>query len=159
MRKLIASALIPAVLTLSLAACDNQQIGTIAGAAGGAAAGRAIGGDGTGGYVGLVLGAVVGGYLGGELGKSLSNRDKQQQASATNRALDTGSPEGWSNAETGAKGTVQPTKTFTSNVGSTAGQTCREFTSSATAGNGASGTGKGTACKQPDGTWKIVSQG
>ncbi len=159
MRKAIISVLIPSMLALSVAACDEQQIGTIAGAAGGAAAGKAIGGQGTSGYVGLILGAVVGGYLGGEIGKRLSDRDRQQQASATNQALETASPQSWSNTETGAKGSVEPTKTFTSNVGSTSGQTCRDFSSSATAGDGTSGTGKGTACKQPDGTWKIVRQG
>jgi surface antigen len=157
MRKIIAGLLIPATLSLSLAGCDNQQIGTIAGAAGGAAAGKAIGGHGTGGYVGLILGAVAGGFLGGELGKYLSRDDQQKQAAATTKALDTSSPQSWNNPETGAKGDVAPTKTFTSQVGSTSGQTCSDFTSTATAGNGASGTGKGTACKQADGTWKIVS--
>jgi surface antigen len=159
MRKFIGTALIPALLTLSLAACDEQQIGTIAGAAGGAAAGKAIGGDGTSGYVGLILGAVAGGYLGGELGKRLSNRDKEQQASATNKALETGAGQSWTNPDSGARGNVAVNEPFQSKVGSTQGQTCRAFSSSATTADGASGTGKGTACKQPDGTWKIVSQG
>jgi surface antigen len=159
MRKLIGTALIPATILLSLSACDEQQIGTIAGAAGGAAAGKAIGGDGTSGYVGLIIGAVAGGYLGGELGKRLSNRDREQQASATNKALDTGSSQSWSNPESGARGSVAVNEPFQSKTGSTNGQTCRAFSSSATAGDGTSGTGKGTACKQPDGTWKIVSQG
>jgi surface antigen len=147
--------LIPAMLTLSLAACDEQQIGTIAGAAAGAAGGKAIAGDGTKGYIGLILGAVVGGYLGGELGKRLSNRDKEQQAAATNRVLDTGQTTSWANAETGAKGTVSAQPTFKNS----ANEVCRDFSSSATVSDGTSGTGQGTACKQADGTWRIVKQG
>lgn len=159
MRKIIASLLIPATLSMGLAACDNQQIGTIAGAAGGAVAGKAIGGSGTSGTVGLILGAVAGGYLGGEIGKRLSNRDRDQQAQATNRALENGGSQSWNNPESGARGDVTANSTFKSNVGSTSGQTCRDFTSSASTSDGNSGSGRGTACKQPDGTWKIVSQG
>jgi surface antigen len=159
MRKTITRLLIPAVLSLGIAACDNQQIGTIAGAAGGAVAGKAIGGHGTSGTVGLILGAIAGGYLGGEIGKRLSNSDRGQQAQATNRALESGGSQSWSNPETGARGDVTADNTFRSNTGSTAGQTCRAFSSSASTSDGNSGTGRGTACKQPDGTWKIVSQG
>jgi surface antigen len=159
MRKIIASLLIPATLSMSLAACDNQQIGTIAGAAGGAVAGKAIGGSGTSGTVGLIIGAVAGGYLGGEIGKRLSNRDKEQQAQATNRALENGGSQSWNNPETGARGDVTANNnTFKSNVGSTAGQICRDFSSSASTSDGSNGSGSGTACKQPDGTWKIVRQ-
>ncbi len=144
-----------AVLSMSLAACDEQQIGTIAGAAAGAAGGRAIAGDGTRGYVGLILGAVVGGYLGGELGKRLSNRDKEQQAVATNRVLETGQTSTWANTETGAKGSVSAQPTFKNS----ANEVCRDFSSTATVADGSSGTGQGTACKQADGTWRIVKQG
>ncbi len=143
---------IPALLTLSLSACDNQQVGTIAGAAAGAAAGKAIAGDGTSGYVGIILGALAGGYLGGEIGKYLSKTDQQKQAATTSNVLETGQPQSWANAETGAKGTVSAQPAFTNSQN----QVCRDFTSTATAGNGASGTGQGTACKQADGTWKII---
>jgi surface antigen len=155
MKKLMIAALIPATLMTAACDVDNQQIGTIAGAAGGAAAGRAIGGDGTGGYVGLILGAIVGGYLGGEAGKWMDNRDRQRQAETTNRALETGQAGqgfSWTNPDSGNRGTVTPQQTFRNSTG----QTCRDFTSSATSAQGQSAQGAGTACKQPDGTWRIV---
>jgi surface antigen len=154
-KKTILITLVPALLSFSLAACDEQQIGTIAGAAAGAAGGKAIGGDGTQGYVGLILGAVVGGYLGGELGKRLSKSDQNQQAAATNKVLDTGQPQRWANAETGASGSVSAQPTFKNSQN----EVCRDFSSSATTSDGATGAGKGTACKQADGTWRIVKAG
>jgi surface antigen len=155
MKQILSVILIPATLMTGLAACDNQQIGTIAGAAGGAAAGRAIGGDGTGGYVGLILGAIAGGYLGGKVGEWLTPKDKQQMSTTTNQALEQGKPGqtySWTNPESGNSGGVTPTQTFRNQDGST----CRDFSSTVSSAQGQNANGAGVACKQADGTWRIV---
>jgi surface antigen len=155
MKHFIAAIIIPATLMSGLTACDNQQIGTIAGSAGGAAAGRAIGGDGTGGYVGLILGAIAGGYLGGKVGEWLTNKDKQQMSTTTNQALEqgkAGQTYSWTNPDSGNKGSVTPTQSFRNQDGST----CRDFSSNVSSAQGQTANGAGVACKQADGTWQIV---
>lgn len=155
MHKSVVALLIPVFLMTAACNVDNQRIGTLAGAAGGALAGRAIGGEGTGGTVGLILGAVVGGYLGGEAGKWLDNRDKERMAETTNRTLENGmAGQGytWTNPDSGNRGTVTAQQSFRNS----SGQVCRDFTSSAVSAQGQSATAAGTACKQPDGTWRIV---
>lgn len=152
--------LLVACVPLALAACENadrERIGTIGGAAVGAVAGKAIGGSGTSGTIGMILGAIGGGYLGGEVGQSLDNRDKNQLSDATQRALDEGTvgrSYDWSNSATGNRGTVTPTSTAYARA---EGQTCRDFTTSVTLREGRSATSSGTACKQPDGSWRVVS--
>ncbi len=155
MKQIIAVFLIPATLMTGLSACDNQQIGTIAGSVGGAAAGRAIGGDGTGGYVGLIIGAIAGGYLGGKVAEWMTNKDKQQMSTTTTKALEqgkAGQTYSWTNPESGNKGNVTPAQSFRNQDGST----CRDFSSKVSSAQGQNANGAGMACKQADGTWRIV---
>ncbi len=58
----------------------------------------------------------------------------------------------WVNPDTGRAGTVVPTRTFTGS----AGQPCREFVTTITIG-GQNQQGYGTACRQSDGSWQLVS--
>jgi len=58
----------------------------------------------------------------------------------------------WVNPDTGGSGSVVPVKTF-QNV---QGQPCREFQETIVIG-GREEQGYGTACRQPDGTWRIVT--
>lgn len=147
------------VSSLCLTACgaNKQQIGTVGGAAAGAAAGRAIGGKGSGGYIGLILGAIAGGYLGNMIGKSLDEKDRSRIYDTTNQALgsgQTGYIYDWRNPDSGNSGAVIPK---TDPYKASTGQTCRDFTQSVTIKNGQTSKDSGTACKQADGTWKIVS--
>jgi len=145
---------------LALAACegaDRERIGTIGGAAVGAVAGKAIGGSGTSGTIGMVLGAVAGGYLGGEIGQALDERDEKELSNVTQRALNEGTvgqSYAWTNPTSGNRGTVAPTSTAYARA---EGQTCRDFTTSVTLREGRSATSSGTACKQSDGSWRVVS--
>jgi surface antigen len=155
MKQIIAAFIIPATLMTGLSACDNQQVGTIAGAAGGAAAGRAIGGDGTGGYVGMLIGAIAGGYLGGKVAEWMTSKDKQQMSTTTNQALEqgkAGQTYSWTNPESGNKGNVTPAQSFRNQDGST----CRDFSSTVSSAQGQNANGAGVACKNADGTWSIV---
>jgi surface antigen len=58
----------------------------------------------------------------------------------------------WVNPDTGDSGGVTPVRTFANEQG----QPCREFVSTIIIG-GQEQQGYGTACRQPDGSWQIVS--
>ena len=58
----------------------------------------------------------------------------------------------WRNPDSGNEGTVTPTKTYKSE----SGQYCREYQQTITVG-GKTEQGYGRACRQPDGSWRIVS--
>ncbi|MFZ5609923.1 MAG: RT0821/Lpp0805 family surface protein [Pseudomonadota bacterium] len=148
LRPLLAGALILGLL----GGCDmdGRTLGAIGGAAAGAGLGKAAGG----GTLGIILGAAAGAWLGGEIGKSLDERDRHAMHTTTQAALDS-SPAGttsrWSNPQSGNSGTVTPQQSFTNAEGAE----CREFQQTVSAG-GKTETGYATACRQPDGSWKVV---
>ena len=102
-----------------------------------------------------IAGAVIGGaLLGGLVGNMLDQRDKRLQAEAAQRALETaptGKPVAWDNPDSGHSGTVTVTQTFQQG-----GTYCREYQQTVTIG-GKQENAYGTACRQPDGSWKIQS--
>ena len=55
----------------------------------------------------------------------------------------------WTNPDTGHTGTVTPTRTYQSGNGY-----CREFQNTVTI-DGKKENAYGTACRQPDGSWKV----
>ncbi len=56
----------------------------------------------------------------------------------------------WTNPDTGHAGTVTPQPAYKND----AGQYCREYQQTVTIG-GKTETAYGTACRQPDGSWRI----
>ena len=58
----------------------------------------------------------------------------------------------WRNPDNNTSGSVTPIRTYQDS----AGQYCREFDQTVTIG-GKPEKSYGTACRQPDGSWKIVS--
>jgi hypothetical protein len=76
-------------------------------------------------------------------------RDPLQSALEYNR---TGQATTWVNPDTGGSGAVAPVRTFED----AAGQPCREFRQTILIG-GRQEQGYGTACRQPDGAWRIVA--
>lgn len=130
----------------------GEQTGTVLGALGGAAAGYALG-DGE--WWAIGAGALVGGLVGNRVGNYLDERDQQQAYSNANYALNN-NPDGqtakWSNPQKGTGGYTTPTETYQTSSGST----CRTYQTGVTA-NGQSESGTGTACRQPDGTWKLAN--
>ena len=146
---------IAALMLLVLAAgCatieDNPKtsIGAFGGAAFGGLIAAAAGGGGA-----AIAGAVIGGaLLGGLAGNMLDQRDKRMAAEAQQRALETaptGNPVAWTNPDTGHSGTVTPTRTYHSDRGY-----CREFQNTVVI-DGKNENAYGTACRQPDGSWKV----
>src|SRR5215472_5808228 len=102
---------------------------------------------------GAIAGAVIGGaLLGGAAGNMLDQRDKRMAAEAQQKALEsapTGTPVAWNNPDNGHSGTITPTQTYQSG-----GTYCREFQSDVVI-DGKPDKAWGTACRQPDGSWKV----
>ncbi len=146
-------------LALALGACDTtggtkQTIGTIGGGAAGALLGSQFG-HGTGKLAMVGLGTLAGALAGGSIGKSLDSSDRMAAQNAEQRAYAApiGETISWNNPQSGNRGTITPTRDGYANNGSY----CREFQQNISVG-GQQQRGYGTACRQPDGTWKIVSE-
>lgn len=148
-----------ASLALGLGACADsygpkQTGGTLVGAGLGGLAGSQIG-HGTGRLVAVGAGTLLGALLGGEVGRSLDRSDQLYAERASHRALESGrsgQPVEWRNPDSGHAGWTTPQPAYQTETG----QYCREFTQTVLIG-GRQEQAYGTACRQPDGTWKVVS--
>ena len=164
MKKQISKFLIASMLLTPLAACQNQQggggmpnvsksdMGTLLGGATGALVGSQFG-KGKGQIVGVAAGTLLGAYLGNQVGASLDKADMQYYDKTSQSALErapSGQSTSWHNPDSGNYGTITPVKTTNVN-----GQNCREYQQTITVG-GKTQKAYGTACRQPDGSWKIV---
>ena len=133
---------------------SNKEVaGTLLGAAVGGLIGSQIGG-GAGNKVAIGAGVVAGGLIGNRIGRSLDCQDLAYHEETTRDSLEyqrTGEASTWRNPDTGHSGTIIPTRTYM-----TANETpCREFTQIVRSSEGTEEV-TGTACRQSDGTWKIV---
>jgi len=88
--------------------------------------------------------------VGGNIGRSMDDSDRLKTAHAL-ESVHTNVPSRWVNPDTRAQYTVTPTRTFDAPSGP-----CREFTVQAVIG-GQPETVYGTACRQPDGSWKTIN--
>lgn len=139
-------------ISLALVACEpgnNTPGATVAGAAAGGLLGAAAFG-GSAQWVGIVGGALLGSVVGNQIGKYM---DRQDQANMQNAIVTTpvGSQAQWTNNKTNTTYVVRPVKNYTSS-----GRYCREYQTMVTI-NGKQQKGYGKACRQPDGSWRIVS--
>jgi surface antigen len=85
---------------------------------------------------------------------SLDPRDSSAAGAAHLRALqfgEPGAPVSWRNPETGHRGTIVPGPAYQSN-----GQTCREFSHTIYVDERPH-TGRGSSCRNSDGTWTPLS--
>lgn len=154
--KIVTLLAVPA-LVLSLAACDttagNKQTGgTLIGAGLGGLLGAQFG-KGTGQLAAVALGTVAGALLGNGIGQSLDRADRSYLERNTQYGLEStraGTVTTWQNPDSGNYGTITPTATYRAPDG----EYCREYQQSVTVG-GRTETAYGTACRQPDGTWRI----
>jgi surface antigen len=162
MRKLVTAL----VICTTLAACtqtgstqpgqfgmNNTTGGTLLGAGAGALLGNQFGRGS--GRVGMtVLGALAGGLIGHSVGQSLDAADRAAMSQTTQTALETSQPNQplpWRNQESGHYGTVVPGSYYRTPEG----QYCREFQQTVNIG-GEAQQAYGKACRQPDGSWRIV---
>jgi surface antigen len=166
MNKMRATILIPVTVVAALATSSCQQGGsgssgsdfgpkTGIGAALGAAGGGLLGAAAGGGALGIASGVLLGGLVGGVAGSYLDDQDKRTAALTAQQALESkpaGSTSTWRNPDTGNSGSVTPIRTYQSSTG----QYCREYEQTVTIG-GKPQKSYGTACRQPDGSWQLVS--
>ena len=152
MRKLFSLFIILGLLSSCAGSNQKQNMGTIIGGVGGALLGSTIGG-GDGKVLAIAAGAIAGGFIGNQIGKSMDDTDKMKLQMTAQRSLESnqsGRVSTWNNPDTGNHGSFTPTRTYQSPQGY-----CREFTQQVTVA-GKTQSAYGNACRQPDGTWKII---
>jgi surface antigen len=125
------------------------------GGIGGATVGGLLAGVAGGNAAGIAAGTILGGLLGGAVGDRMDATDRKWASQTATRAFET-APSGtsvpWNNPDSGHYGEVTPTRTYQT----AHGQYCREYQQTVTIG-GQPHQSYGTACRQPDGSWKIVN--
>lgn len=98
----------------------------------------------------IIAGTMTGAYIGGSIGRSMDELDRMR-AYRTLETSRTGVGSTWTNPDSGNQYTVVPTRTYETGSGP-----CREYTVDAVIG-GRREKVYGTACRQPDGTWRNQS--
>jgi surface antigen len=148
------------VIVAAVAGCQNSQYGeketagTVIGGVGGALLGSQVG-DGKTQVVATAAGTLLGAWIGNEVGKSLDRADQAYAAQTANAALERypdGQASTWQNPNSGHSGSTTPTRTYET----AQGQPCREYQTSVVI-DGRTQTAYGTACRQPDGSWRVVN--
>jgi surface antigen len=138
--------------TLALGACQSpptqQQTGAVVGGVLGGVLGSQVG-SGSGRTAATVIGTLIGASIGGAVGRSMDDNDRRKTAQ-TLETVRTGQSSTWTNPDSGASYTVTPTRTRTTTEGP-----CREYTTRAVIG-GKTETVYGQACRQADGSWRVV---
>jgi surface antigen len=155
MKRLIALTVMAMFLVAGCAANMGQKesAGTVLGGVGGALIGSQFGG-GSGRLVGVAIGTLAGALIGQEIGRSLDRADRLAMENTAHQALEynrTSQTATWRNPDSGHSGTVTPVRTYKE----PSGRYCREYTQTVLIG-GEEQKAYGTACRQPDGSWKIV---
>ena len=139
---------------LGLIACETkQQGGSLLGGTAGALIGSRFG-TGTGRIAATALGAVGGTLIGSNLGRFMDQQDKIKMHKTSQGALESsksGHTASWKNPDSGHKGSVTPYQAYKNDNG----QYCREYMQTITVAR-KTHQGYGTACRQTDGSWKIV---
>lgn len=141
------------ICSISIVGCaemSNQDAGTVAGGIAGGILGSQIGG-GSGRLVAIAAGSLIGAYLGGSIGRHMDEHDRVRVRQAL-ESNNIGEPAYWQNADSGNTYEIIPTR----NVTIHGNRYCREYHTVASIG-GRKQEMYGTACRQPDGSWKAVN--
>ncbi len=160
MKNKIAVISLVGVLMTGLVACEGDNYGQKQ--TGGAVLGGVVGGllgsqvgSGRGRLAATAAGTVLGALLGSSVGKSLDRADRIYASQTANNALESnpiGQSSSWSNPDSGHSGSITPTRT----VRVADGSPCRDYETTVTI-DGRTETAVGRACRQSDGTWKVVN--
>ena len=146
-KRYLFAGMLSVALVLSGCATTKEETGMLIGSVVGAAVGSHVG-KGSGRTLAIMVGTLAGAAIGGAVGRSMDETDRLKTAQ-TLENVRTGVPSRWRNPDTGYEYTVTPTRTYESAAGP-----CREYTVDAVIG-GKIEKVYGTACRQPDGSWKI----
>lgn len=142
-----------AAVSLALASCAAQgpqeQTGMVIGGVLGGVLGSEIGGGG-GRTAATIIGAMAGMAVGGAVGRSMDEQDRRKTAH-TLETVRSGVVSQWRNPDTGHEYRVTPTRTYQSDAGP-----CREYTVDGLIG-GRRETMVGSACRQADGSWRVMN--
>jgi surface antigen len=133
--------------------CRDSGQGAALGAAAGGTAGAIIGAATTHGrhqWGATAGGAILGLLLGGAVGHAADSLDQDCAAEAVAYGP-VGAPVGWQSPTYGTEYQVTPVRQYAAQ-----GTTCREYVANA-AVNGRWQQVHGTACLQPDGSWRVVN--
>ncbi|MGI9520335.1 MAG: RT0821/Lpp0805 family surface protein [Hyphomicrobiaceae bacterium] len=156
--KMLGSGVCAIILGLSLSACgpdgpNKADTGLVVGAVTGGLLGNAVA-KGNGRIAATAIGAVVGGIVGSEIGRALDKQDRLLAQQAEFDALEsgrTGEGIGWRNPDSGRYGEVIPSKPYKRGR-----IDCRDYTHKIYI-DGRAQALRGTACRNPDGTWSSVA--
>ena len=143
------------IATLALAGCSGngptkQETGLGIGALAGGLLGSTVG-KGGGRVAATIAGAVIGGIVGSEIGRSMDKQDRILAQQAEYDALErggSGRARVWRNERNGNYGEVVPSRPY--RRGS---YDCRDYTHTVYI-DGRPEVMRGTACRNPDGTWR-----
>jgi len=100
--------------------------------------------------IAIIAGTLIGASIGGSIGAYMDETDRLR-AGQTLETVRTGVSTSWRNPDTEAEYQFTPTRTY-----STVHGPCREYTMDAIIG-GRRQEVYGTACRQPDGSWKVMN--
>jgi surface antigen len=132
---------------------NKQNAGALIGGASGAFVGSQIG-EGSGKTIATAVGGVLGALVGSQIGKVMDERDREMISHTTYNTLETVppyEPSQWRNPETGNYGEISAGPVYQNN-----NRNCRPFTQTIFV-DGRAETARGNACRQGDGTWKVMS--
>ncbi len=135
---------------LSIGKCNRAALGAAIGGGTGAVLGSQIG-SGDGRTAAIIGGTILGVLVGGSIGQAMDNIDQNCVGQVLEHAPD-GQDIIWTDAQSNQQYRVAPVQTIQTEDG----QYCREYTATSTVSGQEQGT-YGTACRQPDGAWKIRS--
>ena len=135
---------------LNIGTCNRELLGSVLGGAVGGAAGTQIG-KGSGKTAAIIGGTIVGYLIGGVIGRYMDQIDQNCIGQSLEHSPDGRSIQ-WENPNDNGRYKVTPTKTFQTSSGGY----CREYTTTSVIG-GKSQSLYGTACRQADGSWKLVN--
>ena len=158
-KHLITGAIVAGLALPGLSACtetggvNDQAMGQIIGGVAGGFLGSQFG-EGSGKVVASVAGAMLGAWAGSKIVQGMNAQDRAYYDSASTRAASApiGQQITWYNPQSGNQGTITPTRAGTLSDGSA----CREYQQTVTIA-GKTEKAYGTACKQADGSWKIMN--
>lgn len=126
----------------------NEQSGMVIGGILGGVIGHQVG-HGRGNAMATVIGTIAGAAIGSSIGQKMDELDRMKM-NASLETVRTGVTTTWKNPDTQHEYAVTPTRTY-----ETAQGPCREYTLDASIGGKAEQV-YGHACRQADGSWKIV---
>ncbi|MGD2111855.1 MAG: glycine zipper 2TM domain-containing protein [Gammaproteobacteria bacterium] len=138
--------------TLTVSGCatyqgPQEQTGMVIGGILGGVLGNQVGG-GHGRTAAIIAGTLAGAAIGGAIGHNMDANDRMRMGQ-TLETVRTGVPTRWHNPDTNSDYTMVPTDTYETATGP-----CREYIIDAVIG-GRKEKVYGTACRQPDGSWKV----